>query len=154
MLQQYWNIEWNEKLSLGISEIDQEHRHFITLINGLNRAIENRIRLEEIRKKIQSILDDWKRHAPHEEALFERYYPDFMEHARAHEQVNQQLHTIMAELDNASFGYEWISAGLRIRDILTEHLLHEDMKCRDHYGKIQPVSPAGRLIRDETGIQT
>jgi len=127
------HLGWDKSLNVGIAEIDREHQAFVLQVNELNRAIENRIKLSAIRKKMQLILQDWKLHYSREEALLRQlHYPDADEHAKKHEQVNRQLHAIMAEVEHATFGYEWISASLKVRDALLDHLTEEDMKYRDH----------------------
>lgn len=125
-------MEWDASLSVGIVDIDREHQAFVLQVNDLNRSIENRIKLSAIRKKMQLILEDWKLHYSREEALLRQlHYPDADEHAKKHEQVNRQLHAIMAEVEHATFGYEWISASLKVRDTLLAHLMEEDMQYRD-----------------------
>ena len=134
-------LGWNAGLSVGIAEIDREHQTFVLQVNELNRAIENRIKLSAIRKKMQLILEDWKLHYSREEALLRQWhYPDADEHAKKHEQVNRELHAIMAELEHATFGYEWISASLKVRDALLRHLMEEDMQYRDHCNSISADS--------------
>lgn len=147
-MEQYWNIDWNEALSLGINEIDCEHQHFVLLINDLSRAVEDRVSLAEIQHKIHMLLDDWNRHAAHEEALLRQHCQDSGQHAQTHVAVSQQLNDIMAGLDDSSFGYEWISAGLRIRDILVEHLLHVDMKYRACDAENRPVPSVVRSAQN------
>jgi len=68
-----WKLEWNEELSVGISDIDAEHRHFIELVNNLNRAILDRKEWTAIRQCMQLILDDAGKHFAHEEALFREW---------------------------------------------------------------------------------
>ena len=141
-------------MGVGIPELDQEHRHFISMVDGLNRAVENRAKLSEIRQKMQSMLDDWERHSSREEALLDQQnYSGSAQHAEKHKMVSQQLHAIMAGLGDDSFGYEWLSAGLQIRDILLDHLLNEDMKYRDYCGEVTPAPLAGGAVEDGTGLQ-
>ena len=126
-------LDWDVRLSVGITEIDKEHQAFIIRINELNRAVDDHNKLSAIRTKMQSMLEEWKLHSAREEALLRRLaYPDADGHAKQHEQVNRQLHAILAELDHANFGYEWVSASLKIRDTLLEHLLGADMEYRDY----------------------
>ena len=134
MEQAVWQLEWNEDLSVGIPEIDREHQGFVVLVNGLNRAIADHMGLAEVRKRMQAILDDWEKHHAHEEELFRRWhYPDAGEHAQRHAQVTAQLRAIMAGFDHGSLEYEWIAAGLKVKQALIDHLLHEDTKYRDYY---------------------
>ena len=128
-----WRLEWNEKLSVCIPEIDAEHQHFILLINELNAAIINRMDVEIIKKRMQAILDDAVAHFSHEEALFKEWgYPEAAEHAKKHAQVTLALHEIMGRFEHDGTDYDWIKAGLTVKEALIEHLLREDMKYRDY----------------------
>lgn len=127
-----WRLVWDEALSVYIPEIDAEHRQFIKLINELNEAIIARLDVEEIKKRMQAILDDAAAHFAHEEALFKAWhYPQAKEHAQKHAQVTLALHEMMGSFDRR-VEYEWIAAGLQVKQALIEHLLSEDMKYRDY----------------------
>jgi hemerythrin len=131
-----WRLEWNEKLSVCIPEIDAEHQNFILLINKLNEAIVGRMDVEQIKYRMQAILIDAAKHFAHEEALFKQWgYPDAEEHARRHAQVVLALNEIMGHFERGGVDYEWIEAGLKVKEALIMHLLHEDMKYRDYIFK-------------------
>lgn len=128
-----WELDWNESLSVGIPEIDAEHQHFIRLINELNEAIIEHMDLEEIKSRMQSVLDDAAAHFAHEEALFKEWgYPEARAHAQKHAQIMQALHKIMGGFERVMVEYDWIEAGLKVKQALIEHLLAEDMKYRDY----------------------
>ncbi len=128
-----WRLEWTDELSVHIPEIDVEHHHFILLINELNGAIIARKDIEEIKKYMQAILDDAVAHFDHEEALFREWgYPEAAEHAKRHAQTLLALNKIMEDFKRGGVAYEWIEASLKIKQILIEHLLTEDMKYRDY----------------------
>lgn len=138
------SLDWDARLDVGIAEIDEEHQAFIAQVHELNRAVENRFKLSAVRKKMQLILEDWKLHYSREETLFRQMnYPEADAHAKKHEQVNQQLHAIMAEVEHATFGYEWITASLKIRDTLLAHLMQDDMQYRDYCRSISAASSCG-----------
>lgn len=128
-----WRLDWDENLSVCIPEIDSEHRRFIRLVNDLNEAIVDRMGCTEIKKRMQRILDDATEHFAHEEALFRKWqYPNADEHAMKHRAVTGALHDIMGQFTRDSSEYEWVAAGLKVKDALIEHLLREDMKYRDY----------------------
>lgn len=128
-----WRLDWNESLSVGIPEIDAEHQHFIRLINELNEAIIGRMDLEEIKSRMRSVLNDAAAHFAHEEALLNEWsYPEAGEHAQKHAQVTQALHEIMGGFERARAEFDWIEAGLKVKQALIEHILAEDMKYRDY----------------------
>lgn len=127
-----WRLEWNDGLSVRIPEIDIEHQHFIHLLNELNDAIIARRDIEEIKSHMRSILDDALAHFAHEERLLKEWgYPGAEEHAKKHAQITQVMREIMAGFEHGKVAYEWIEAGLKIKQMLIEHLLTEDMKYRD-----------------------
>jgi hemerythrin-like metal-binding protein len=129
-----WKIVWNEEMSVGIHEIDADHKRFILLIDDLNRAIVDRMDLEEIKRRLQLILDDTARHFAHEEKLFREWrYPDADEHAKKHASVINSLQAIQDQLFAYSMTSEWINVWLKVKDILINHLLTEDMKYAEFY---------------------
>jgi hemerythrin-like metal-binding protein len=128
-----WRLEWNDGLSVCIPEIDAEHQHFILLVNELNEAIIGRMDVGEIKKRMQAIVDDAVAHFAHEEALFKEWgYPAAGEHAQKHAQVLLAMREIMGGFKSGGIEYEWIKAGLQVKEALIEHLLSEDMKYRDY----------------------
>jgi hemerythrin len=127
-----WRLVWSDELSVCIPEIDIEHRRFIELINALNEAIIERMSLAEIQRRMQDIMDDTVVHFAHEEALFRDWgYPLADEHAKKHKQAVQALNDIMIRFKRDRSDYDWIDAGLQVKQVLIEHLLNEDMKYRD-----------------------
>lgn len=128
-----WRLEWNEGLSVCIPEIDAEHQRFIGLVNDLNESIVARMDKEVIKKCMQAILDDAAAHFAHEEALFKEWgYPAASEHAERHAQITLALHEIMGRFERDGTDFEWIEAGLLVKQALIDHLLIEDMKYRDY----------------------
>jgi hemerythrin-like metal-binding protein len=129
-----WTIAWNDAMSVGIAEIDEDHKQFIVLIHEFNRAITNRMDPIEIRKRLQFIVDDAARHFSQEERLFKEWrYPDADTHANMHAQALQSLQAIMDEFVPYGLDSSWVDAGLRIKTILINHILEEDMKYADFY---------------------
>ncbi len=129
-----WRLEWVESLSVFIPEIDAEHQRFIRLVNELNEAIIARKELPEIQDRMQAILYDAAAHFAHEEALFREWgYPAAGEHAEKHAQITQALREIMGRFQQGGTDYEWIEAGLLVKQALISHLLSEDTKYRDYY---------------------
>ena len=129
-----WRLEWYGELSVCIPEIDAEHRRFIDLINDLNEAIVARMDVEVIKRCMQALLNDAAVHFAHEQALFKEWgYPAAAEHAERHAQMTQALHEIMGRFKRGGTEYEWIEAGLEVKQALISHLINEDMKYRDYY---------------------
>jgi hemerythrin-like metal-binding protein len=118
---------------VGIPEIDAEHKHFIMLVNELNGAIISRLGIEEVKRCMRAILDDAVAHFGHEQRLFNEWgYPGAAEHEKKHAEAIQYLHKISEGFEGDGTDYQWIEAGLKVKQALVEHLLTEDMKYRDY----------------------
>jgi len=130
-----WRLEWSDDLSVCIPELDTEHKHFIQLVNEFNEAITQRMDIAEIKKRMQAILDDAGAHFYHEESLLRAWcYPDTEEHAQKHAKILIELSGSMGKA-NSSMEYDCIEADLKLKNILIEHLLTEDIKYRDYLQK-------------------
>ena len=129
-----WKIQWSEALSVGIPEIDEDHKSFARLVNDLNRSIVDRAPLTEVRRRLQVIIDDAGQHFAHEEQLFKEWqYPDAQSHAAIHAQIIKKLQAIMSSNVSTYINAPWIEAGLQIKIVLIEHILKEDVKYARSY---------------------
>ena len=128
-----WALNWSDDLSVGIPEIDREHQQFVVLVNDLNRAIVDRMELSEVRKRLQSLLDNARTDASVEDQVLSQHdYPDATEHIQSHQVMDTHLQKIVGELGEDSTLYEWIEASLKVKKILIGHFLCDDMRMRDH----------------------
>lgn len=67
-------------------------------------------------------------------------YPNAEEHAQKHMQILIELGSIIENIQGTAES-EWIGAGLKVKRILTKHLLNEDMKYRDYCKENNLCSP-------------
>lgn len=126
-----WALQWSEQLSVNIPEIDAEHQHFIQLCNEFHEAIALEKGLAEIKKCMQAILDDAGSHFYHEETLLKKWnYPLTEAHAEIHAQTLVELSSVIKNAVGRRES-DWIETGLKVKRILIEHILNEDMKFRD-----------------------
>jgi hemerythrin len=133
-----WNLEWNEGLSVGIPEIDEDHKRFIFLIDELNRSIAERMKALEIRKRLFRIIGDTEWHFKQEEQfLRERQYPNVEGHARSHQNVRNTLNNIQDSFIPYGLDAEWLDAALIIKQILISHILIEDMQYVNYFKSIK-----------------
>jgi hemerythrin-like metal-binding protein len=143
-----WKIEWNEGMSVGIPEIDADHKQFIVLITELNHLISERVRPAEIHNQLELIIEDAKRHFAREEQFFAQWeYPAAAEHARVHASILKSLHKIIDSFMPYGLDAEWLDAAIAFKERLISHILVEDMKYA-HYlqikegGSASPYDPA------------
>jgi hemerythrin len=131
-----WQIGWNDGLSVGIPEIDADHKRFIFLVDEFNRSIAGRMDVDKIKKRLVLIIDDAVHHFGHEERLFKEWkYPDVDDHANRHAEIIKMLQTVISTVDTRTLLPELIEIGLAIKEALIAHILTEDMKYAEFYSK-------------------
>jgi len=136
-----WSIEWNEGMSVGIPEIDADHKRFISLIDELNHSITTRMNATGINRRLQRVIEDANRHFEQEEKLFqERQYPNAAGHLRSHNNIRNTLKSIQDSFIPYGLEAEWLDAAQVIKQILINHLLAEDMQYADYFESIKTKS--------------
>jgi hemerythrin-like metal-binding protein len=129
-----WTIRWEAEMSVGIPAIDEDHKQFFVMINLLNRSIIDRMEPAAIKKRMQLIIDDAERHFSQEERLFKEWqYPDIESHALSHGRALKELYEVNEKFIPYGFDSAWVDAGLRVKSILVDHILNEDMKYAIFY---------------------
>ena len=111
-------IEWDESLSVGHSNIDNDHKHLIQMINRLYDAIEQRHGEDIIAEVLAELADYTSEHFTREEHVMIHFrYPELAEHRRQHDDlVNQltklihsfELGQITVTLDTMEFLKHWL----------------------------------------------
>lgn len=127
-----WEIAWSESLSVGVAEMDEEHRQFIARVNDLNRAIVESEDKATVERVMDLMLMEATHHFWHEQQLLTRWnYPQAAEHAATHARLTAQFEHVMKEFADSHISFVWALKGLHLKQLLVEHLLKEDMKYRD-----------------------
>jgi hemerythrin len=127
-----WEIAWSNFLSVGIAEMDDEHRQFIARVNDLNKAI---VEIEDkatVARALDLMLAEAVHHFEHEERLLAQWsYPETAAHAAKHTELREQFERVAKEFADTDISFVWAIKGLRLKQSLVEHLVNEDMKYRD-----------------------
>jgi hemerythrin len=133
-----WSLEWSDGMSVGIPEIDEDHKRFILLIDELNLSITERMKATEIKKRLQHVIEDADRHFKQEEKFFrEQHYPNAEGHAISHNNVRRTLQKIQDSFIPYGLEAEWLDAALIIKQILISHILNEDMQYANYFKSIK-----------------
>jgi len=127
-----WEIAWSDCLSMGVPEMDEEHRQFIARVNELNKAIIECEDKASVGRRMKLMLAQAAQHFAHEEALLDRSgFPQAAAHRARHAELTAQFDRVMKDFEETELSFVWALKGLSLKQRLVEHLLHEDMKYRD-----------------------
>jgi len=127
-----WDIAWSDYLSVGVPEMDEEHRQFISRVNDLNKAIIESEDKKTVERTMDVMLMEAAHHFWHEQELLARWnYPETAAHTAKHAELTAQFERVMKEFAESDISFVWAFKGLHLKQLLVEHLVKEDMKYRD-----------------------
>jgi hemerythrin len=120
-------IEWNESLSLGVKEVDDEHKRLIGYYNSFFAACFACQGSEVVAETLNQLLQYTKDHFQHEEALMEREgYPGLGDQKNEHANLLQTVLEFQKKL--ASEGSDTVRSDTLVflNQWLTTHLMESD----------------------------
>lgn len=120
-------ISWNDKISVGIQEIDEQHKRLVALINNLYDAmVEGEDRLETANKILTELMQYTIVHFAVEESLFRIFdYPEYEAHCAQHQELREEVIDINTRVQK---GERMITPELLffLRKWITNHIMVED----------------------------
>jgi len=121
-------FEWTDELSVGISEVDTQHKKLIAMINSLNEAIAEGRAREAIQKVIDELADYTVSHFGMEERYFKQYnYPEYTAHKGLHDRFVAKVNEAREGLTK---GRAMIGRDIMIflKEWLVEHIMKTDKR--------------------------
>ena len=121
-------IVWRDEYSVGLPDVDHEHRVLIAMINDLAGSLGP----EAVRAEILAALGEIHARIAAHFALEEREmrslkYISIGEHKRDHERLLEDILDIMADVESPR-GYDAALLGRRLSDWFTAHFRTHDAK--------------------------
>jgi len=121
------DLVWGEILSVGVDEIDDDHRKLVDLFNMLSHSLTEGAAKEYLNAVLDELVHCTTWHFSHEERLMIQYgYKGFAEHRAEHEEllrsVRKLQHVIQAGKDIDTKDIEFLEQWL------TGHIFSTDMK--------------------------
>jgi hemerythrin len=130
-------MQWNDEYSVGIAEIDDQHKGVVELFTVINAAIDAREGWSDVFFKLEQLRDHARFHFALEESLMRMHgYPKHAEHVELHKhflgKLDQlQMTTLSRQVTMNTINY--------LSDWYTEHLKTEDRDFVRHiidHGKV------------------
>lgn len=121
------NLEWKESYSVGVKEIDSQHKYFIETINQFGDAV-----ISGNKKKIDSVLDKLLKYTVFHFDTEEKYFDEFnfdgaAEHKAKHAEMRDEVNGYVAEMKT-----DEIATSIKLVEFLhrwlDEHLVEMDHK--------------------------
>lgn len=117
---------WTEKLSIGLPEIDDQHKILISLVNKLHHAMKTKKGAAESGKILNELAQYTITHFAFEEKLFDKYdYPEKEGHKKYHAELVDKVSKFKEDFDSGRAG---LSMDLMhfLMDWLNDHIMKTD----------------------------
>jgi hemerythrin len=121
-------ITWTEELSVGIEEIDEQHKILIGLINRMHDAIHQRHGSDVVEGILAELAEYTRIHFAVEESLMRiLHFPGYEEHHDLHEELIQQIVDLQKKIASGkhAIGFELMHF---LKVWLAKHIMEEDMQ--------------------------
>lgn len=126
-------IVWTPELSVGIQEIDEQHKTLVDILNQLHVAIMQHHASAEVVHILDELVEYTRIHFAVEESLMRVLdYPDYEAHHAEHEkliaQVQQFRHRVID--DGRAITFELLHF---LKQWLTVHIMESDQRYTEHF---------------------
>lgn len=136
-------VSWKPQFSVGVEEIDNQHRKLVSIIRMLQESIRDDLTSPAVRTTLISLVEYTRVHFRDEELLWERMqYHGQADHKKKHGELIRQIVDI---LQNLKAGQEMSPLDLIafLRHWLIDHILAEDRKAgvilREKLARVRPT---------------
>lgn len=130
------DIVWGRVLSVGVDEIDEDHRKLVNIFNILKHSVMERESPDYLAAVLEELLNCTVWHFSHEERLMLKYrYEGIDEHKADHQELIRSAKELQQELlqadkpladEHIEFLERW----------LTEHILTADMRLGSYLSQM------------------
>lgn len=128
-------IEWNDKMSVKVKELDNQHKKLINMINELGEAIETNKEQYYLGGLLGQLMEYAVVHFDTEESYFRKFaYPENFLHKKEHKSFVRKVVVFKNKFDKGEAG---LSA--EIIDFLStwlkQHILQTDMQYGEFFNE-------------------
>jgi hemerythrin len=130
------DIVWSEILSVGVDEIDEDHRKLVNVFNVLNHSVMDGESPDYLAATLEELINCTVWHFSHEERLMLKYrYAGIEEHKAEHRELIKsakelQQEILQAEKPVADEHIEFLERWL------TEHILTADLRLGSYLSRM------------------
>ncbi|MBI9014298.1 MAG: hemerythrin family protein [Clostridiales bacterium] len=122
-------IHWDERYSVGLQKIDEQHEMFFGLINRLEELTKLNDFREELPRLLNEIVEYASLHFKTEEAIMKKVnYDDFESHHTQHEKIKKDIYLEckrVVEKDTTAMDVMWLYNYMM--NWIKHHILEVDM---------------------------
>ena len=130
------DLVWDSILSVGVDEIDEDHKKLVAIFNTLNHALSEGESHEYLTAVLTELINCTVWHFSHEERLMLKY--DYAEREQ-HKAIHQQLINNARELEERILKKDKTVSDEDLEYLeswLTEHILTDDLRLGNYLSQV------------------
>lgn len=121
-------LQWDEKYSVGVMELDNQHKQLIAILSELYDAMQKQTANDLIGQIISKLVNYTKTHFATEERYMERcFYPDLASQKREHAAFTEKVMKFKEDFDAGRTSMS-VSVTSFVKDWLVNHISLSDKK--------------------------
>lgn len=122
-------MTWNDKMSVGVSMLDTDHKKLVEMLNELYDAVQNGKGKDSLGNILDGLIDYTKIHFAHEEKLFaQTNYPESAVHKKEHDDLTSQVVQVQKKYKSGATGTLSLEVLNFLKNWLVNHIGGEDKK--------------------------
>jgi hemerythrin len=122
-------MTWNQKLSVGVQVMDDDHKRLVGMLNQLFDAMQAGQGKEVLGCILDDLVDYTKRHFAREEAFFAKTgYPDAEAHHKEHADLTAQVLEVQQKYNSGNDCMLSLELMRFLKNWLTNHIQGADQK--------------------------
>ncbi len=127
-------IAWSDGYSIGIDEIDKQHKKFFEVVHEFYMNILNCEGEKAVEETLEFLKSYAVEHFQSEEAFMKKYeYPRIKEHKKLHEEFIEKFDTLADQFSISGSSQGLANEALDMaQNWLTDHILDEDTQYAEH----------------------
>jgi hemerythrin len=128
-------IPWEDKYSVNIEKIDEQHKKLVNIINELHSAMEVGKGKEILSSILDRLIDYVKIHFTEENMLMEEIgYPEHEKHKKEHSEFIKKVLEFQKSFKEGKYGLS-VEVIFYLREWLLTHIMENDKKYSVFYNK-------------------
>ncbi len=119
-------LDWSEKYSVNIREIDDQHKKLISMVNHLNSAMREGKGRDALGKILGDLIEYTRTHFAHEERLMHSNgYPDYVAHKAKHKWLTDKVGDLSKEYNDGKITIS-LEVMTFLQDWVKNHIMGTD----------------------------
>jgi len=121
-------LVWEEELSVGDVQIDDEHKHLFSLMDQLYEAMRSGLPRDEVGRLLDELVRQTEHHFAEEEAFMKKVgYAEFAEHKTEHERLLRDVYEVQSRFHSGAISIT-VSVSNYLAAWLKDHIKTHDQK--------------------------